>query len=209
MARSYSYEASAITEVGTGQFIDETGMYDAFILCAAYEKNSKGTEGISLLLSIRDIEVGPFYIYTHRGDGSTLPGYRLIQSIMVCTGVAKLDAQMGKIKRWNSDLGARREEDGEVYPAFVQKRLFAALQQEEYVKKSGDVGIQLRLLDVFKVPDLRSAYEIKQKHPTANAYKTCKTYLEKNPIKKLKSQPVKSVSGESTLATFHDDDIPF
>ena len=216
--RTYTYDKTALNDDGGyGTYIEGAGLYSVEITDAWYEKNDKGTE--SVCLKVADVEhgntAGPLRLMTHNGKGDTLPDYRKLNSLLRCTDVAKLEPSKGTVNLYDFDSGARRDMEREVFPSLKGKKVWLALQPEEYFNNQGLSKTALKIFDFFRLSDKKSAQEIAGGKAQAQGFEQCINYLRAHPVKMAKNvatggsaQATRMTSAPAADA-FTDDDIPF
>lgn len=212
--RTYTYDKTALNDDGGyGSYIEGAGLYSVEITDAWYERNDKGTEFVCL--KVADIEhgntAGPLRMATHNGKGDTLPDYRKLNSLLRCAEVNQLKPEKGTVNLYDYDTGSRRDMEREVFPGLKGKKVWLALQPEEYVNNQGITKSMLKVFDFFRASDKKSAQEIAGGKAHAVAFDGCVKYLQAHPVRHAKgASPTKPASSAPAgNAGFEDDDIPF
>jgi hypothetical protein len=211
MSRSYELDTYAAREANTGgKRIVETGKYIGVIRFAFYEKNDKGTESISFMFeSDGGQEAGPLTIYTHNGKGEQLGGYKLVNAIMTCSGISRMNAAPTPVSLYDYDRKEVVVKTKDVYTEFTNKRIGFVLQQEEYEKTrdGGGVGTRIIIAAPFHVPTELMAAEILDKKTMPDLLGKYMEYIAKNPVRKLRNKPQTSSqnTGSSTADEYFGD----
>lgn len=213
MARSYTLDTEAAKRSNTGgKRIDTAGAYPGQIRIAFYDKNDRGTESVQLMFeSDGGQEIGPLPLYTHKGDGTPLPGFDAFNAILTCARVRELKSARGEVELYDFNEQKPVTKQKEVYPALSGKRIGLFLRQEEYQKQSGEIGERMVIAAPFD-PDTRlMAVEILNKQTEANSYEKVLAWIEKNPVKAMKGARRQPDNMPPTYSAndFNDDDIPF
>jgi hypothetical protein len=212
MARDYNLDPEAAKQANTGgKRITESGGYAGTFKAAFYEKNEKGTEAVHLMFeSDAGQEVGPLAIYTHKGDGTTLPGFNALNALMTCLKVRALESKRGKVDLYDFDSQKMVTKDKDVYPALVGKRVGLVLRREEYEKRSGEIGERMTLAASYDPDSRLMASEILGKVAEPAALDRMLDWVDKNPVKHLKNgRPAAASTARTAADDFVDDDIPF
>lgn len=208
--RTYALDTTAAKEANNGgKRISEPGEYTGKIRAAWHEVNEKGTESVHIIFaSDGGQEAGPLALYTHKGDGTTLPSYKTLNAIMACCKVRELKPTRGPVKLWNRDANAEVEKQKDIFPALSGKPLGLVLQAEEYENRNFEVKERMVIAAPFEAGTRKMAEEVLTQSPDAKALDKYLTWFSNgHQVKKLKSRN----HAESAPAPQSDnfDDIPF
>lgn len=180
-----SAEAARKSEHRTS-FIDTKGAYLGVFTKAEDIKAASGTRGVSISFKGNDGAMSNFAIYTVKSDGTQLPDYGLLISIMTVLGVRDIKPQKTRVSEWDRDAKANVEIDAMCFRELMNKQIGCLFIMEEYEKQNtpGEYGWGARLNGVYRAADELVASEILDR----------KTRPEKlqNLIDTLRDRPVKS-----------------
>lgn len=212
MAREYTLDADAAKQANTGgQRISETGPYVGKIKAAFYEKNPKGTESVNLMFVADDgREIGPLAMYTHNSNGEELPGYNAFNALMTCLKLRKLAARPGSVDLYDYDSKQVVTKQKDLYAEISGKAIGLFLRREEYEKQSGETGERMVIAGSFDPATRLMANEILAQKTEAHNYDNMLSWLDREPVKKLRNRREPSGNASQPIGSdFADDDIPF
>lgn len=207
MTRSYNLDTTAAKEANaSGKRITETGKYQGEITNAFYEENKNGTEIVSVMFVSDDgRECGPLPMYTHNGKGEQIAGYKTFNALMTCCKIKAVTFKPSTVNLWDYDEKAMKDKQKDCSPELKGKKIGLVLQQEEYQKGDGSIGERMILAAPFEHGTEMMAMEILGKAREASSLGGFMAFIAKNPIRKLRGQPVQ----QSRPIDDGSDDINF
>lgn len=212
-ARAYQLDTDAAKEANSGgKRIKESGAYAGKIRAAWYETNPKGTEIVNILFNADNgQEAGPLALYTHKGDGTALSGYNVLNAIMTCAKVRALTPKSGPVELYDYDQQRNVTKDKLTYPELTGKSIGLVLRREEYENRNGELKERLTVFASFEPGTKLMAEEILSKQTEAKAFARVVEWIEREPVKHLKRSNGggRPANGAPPADDFSDDDIPF
>jgi hypothetical protein len=194
MTIEYGYnEESALHADDVANRIDSSAAYVCSIEKAEAVLTDKGTQGVLLGVRTANGEEGEFTLYLRRDDGTEVFGMKLMQAIMLITGVRGLRSVPGRVERWDNELGERAEVDGETFPDLLKKKCGLVFQRENYRTSRGRDAFRINLYGVYHPETLLTATEIKGKVSSpAKLHKILKGLKDRNSIKETAHEPAQA-----------------
>jgi len=143
--------------------LDTSGAYVGVFTKAFGTKSQSGTEGITLEFDTGSAGKAEVTLWTRKEDGEPAFGMNFLQSIMMMLGLRGLKSTSGKVDQWDNDAGKRVEQDGEVFPELLNRRIGLVLQKELLTKRSGGDSYRMNVYGVFHHESKLTASEIKER----------------------------------------------
>lgn len=216
MSRNFDLDTSAAKDANSGgKRITQPGPYAGTFRSAFYESNKNGTESVNLVFVAENgQEVGPIALYTHNGDGEALPSYKMLNAIMACMRLRKLESKPGKVTLYDFDRKAEVTKEKTCYPALVGPRIGLVLQGEEYENRNGEVKVRMVIAAAYDADSKRMADEVLTQAADAKALPKFLEWFEGHQVKPLRGTPRRTNDNQparpSAADDFADDsDIPF
>jgi len=217
MSRSYTFEAELAQQAEIlYRYIDKPGIYTGEFTAAWYEQSQSGAECIKFKFVADDgRQANNLAIYTHKGSGEKLAGYRLIQKIMACMRIKGLHSREGTVELFDYHSKQRVEKPRDIYPGLYGP-IGLVLTTEEYQGK-WDIKKQLIIYAAFDPHTKLMADEIIKGIQPPRALNELSDYLtEKNewhkPLNGKHAAPPAQEQPKAQNQTeneFESDDIPF
>lgn len=209
--RTYALDTEAAKQANSsGKRITEAGAYTGEFRHAWHEVNDNRTEGVFFLFVSSDgREAGPLALYTHNSEGKALPGFNMLNAIMVCSRVKELTTRPVKIELWDYDVQKNVAKEKNVFTALTSKPIGLLLRLEDYEGRRGEVRQRLVIHGAFEPHSRLMAGEILERATEPKALDTAVDWLLKNPVKPLKSARKAAAVQHGTGAAQFDDDIPY
>lgn len=165
--------------------IDHSGPYvGEFTYAEKVISKEKGTLGMKLGFDDGHGGKCELTLWTKKADGTPLFGFNIVQAILCVLGLKGLKPVKGKVYSWNEETKKSRdlEEDGEVYPDLLKKRIGLVLQKElKNNEVSGKEFFNMNIFGVFQDGTRLTATEIKEKKVKAEKFeKMTKTVKDKD-----------------------------
>jgi len=194
-----------------GKRITQPGEYTGKFAQAWYQKNEKGTEGVFLTFEADTGQVANLRLYTHNGSGEELPSYKTFNAVLAVLRLKGVESKKGKVTVFDGSDDV--EQDADVFPDLVGKKIGILLQTEEYHNKNGEVKTQANLFAPF-CPDKRAtAAEVLNKKVDGGLDKLIEYFdtVSHKPIKGSKgpADSARPPSSKKVSSEFAEDDIPF
>jgi hypothetical protein len=210
--RAYTLNPDAARAAGAGSRITETGKYvGAIVSAVATVSGQKASEGIEISFEADDGRTADYLtIWTHRSDGTELPGFRMVNALMTCVKARELKPVKGSV----ADPRTGGTKEAFVYAALAQ-RVGLILQRENYVKQDGTEGFKFDIVLPFDPVTGQSAAEILNRETdAAQVDRIASTLKDKAPRNKpAGGSPHASfghpANGGSKGLPDMDEDIPF
>lgn len=218
MSRNFDLDTTAAKDANSGgKRITTHGAFVGTFRAAFYEKNERGTESVNLILAADNgQETGLLSLYTHNSDGEPLPSYKMVNAIMACMRLRRIQTQPGKVTLYDFTSAQDVVRDKEIYPALIGPRVGLVLQGEEYAANNGEVKVRMIVVGAFDPASRRTAEEVLSQAQEAKALDRLLAWLDKNPVRPLRGAPRQSGATRTTGTPrtsaqddFVDDDIPF
>lgn len=182
--------------------LDTSGAYIGTFLRAEATTSQAGTEGIVFEFDGGSAGKTEFTLWTRKEDGSTAFGMNFVQALMLMFGLRNLRSVAGKVMRWDEDANGRVEQDGEVFPDLVGKRIGVVLQKELTTKRSGGDSYRMNLYGVFHHESKLTASEIRErKVQPAKLDKLLKSLKDKD-NRKASAEPAQPSMAPAPSGTF-------
>jgi hypothetical protein len=198
--------AAARQADNVGSYLNEMGAYKGVIV-SAYEKVSKtkGTKGVCIVFESNG-QKARFDMWVRRADGTDLPDFGKLMSLMTCAKVKSLAPKSGIVKIYDRDANAEADHQVNVLPELVGKSVSIAFETEDY-QYNGEVKTKL-IPKHFASDDGFTAGEIFDKKTTATQFEKLLGYLRHRPLRHTQLQAQQQ---QKPAASFNDmdDDIPF
>lgn len=158
----YTLDANAAKSAGLAARITENGKYIGKITRAEGKTSTQGSEGIELSFETDEgLKADYVSIWTHNRDGKELGGFKVVNALMTVLRLREIESVNGKVT----------ESDGKVRDAIVFPQLLKpvgmVMQREEYTKRDGGTGYEMRLVIPFDVATGMTAKEILDRASTA------------------------------------------
>lgn len=207
MMRDFELDRKAAEEANTGgKRITEPGVYTGKFRAAWHEQNDKGTESVNLIFASDSGQECSLVLYVYNNVGQELPSYKMLNAIMACMRVRKLEAKKGRVSIYDFDRKADVEREKVCYPAMTQNRIGLVLQAEEYENRDGDTKTRLLIAAPFEAESRKMADEVLSSAPEAKALDRFLGWFEKHKVKPLLGKMPRNPSMSSQP---DDDEIPF
>lgn len=209
--RTYALNTEAAKQANSsGKRITEAGAYTGEFRHAWHEVNDKGTEGVFFLfLSSDGREAGPLALYTHNSEGKALPGFNMLNAIMVCGRVNEMTTKPAMVELWDYEAQKSMPKKKNIFTALTSKPIGLLLRLEDYEGRKGEVRQRLVIHGVFEPHSRFMAGEILERATEPKALDAAVEWLLKNPVKQLKSARKQSASQEYAAVPQFDDDVPY
>jgi len=143
--------------------LDTSGAYVGTFTKAFGATSQKGTEGITLEFDAGSAGKTEVTLWARKDDGEPAFGMNFLQSIMLMLGLRSLKSVTGTVEAWDNDANKRIEQDGEVFPELMGKRIGLVLQKELTTKQSGGDSYRMNVYGVFHHESKLTASEIKER----------------------------------------------
>lgn len=202
MARQFALNADAAREANSGgKQIRQTGKYKGKIKAAFYDTSDKGAESVNIMFeSDQGQTCGPLSIYTHNRDGKELPGFKLVNAIMVCVRARQLTAKTGPVDLYDFDTNSVQTKQKDLYVELTGKDIGLVLQQEEMTDANGNLKLDNNGLPKFRMViaapfDYQSelmAGEILDKKAAPEQLGKFMDYIMQNPVRHAKKRATAS-----------------
>lgn len=217
MARNFALNQDAAREANSvGKQIRMTGKYKGTIT-AFYDKSDKGAESVNLMFeSDQGQTCGPLSIYTHNRDGRELPGFKLVNAIMVCVRTRSLTTTLGNVDLYDFDTNSVQTKKKEVYQELSGKKIGLVLQQEEMTDKEGNLKLdnsgnpkyRMTVSAPFDYQSELMAVEILDKKATPEQLGKVLEYIMANPVRFAKKKASNNNQPPPNFEGLNNDDIP-
>ena len=161
---SYDYDEKAASHADDiANRIDDNGAFIGVFKRAQAVTAESGSTGIKFEFEAPGGGSASFSLYGHRGDGSVIFGWNLIQAAMCILGLKGLKSEAGKVSVYDKDSKKSVEADGEVFPQLCNKAIGIVMQKELYTKDSGGETSRVNLYSFFHPETRLTASEIREK----------------------------------------------
>lgn len=217
MARNFALNQDAAREANSGgKQIRATGKYKGTIT-AFYDKSDKGAESVNLMFeSDQGQTCGPLSIYTHNKDGKELPGFKLVNAIMVCVRTRSLTTAPGNVELYDFDTNSVQTKQKDVYQELSGKKIGLVLQQEEMTDKDGHLKLdnqgnpkyRMTVSAPFDYQSELMAVEILDKKATPEQLGKVLEYIMANPVRFAKKKAGNNNQPPPNFEGLNNDDIP-
>lgn len=219
MARDFTLNQDAAREANSGgKQIRITGKYKGSII-AFYDKSDGGAESVNLMFeSDQGQTCGPLSIYTHNKDGKELPGFKLVNALMVCVRTRTLTTKLGNVELYDFDSGSVQTKQKEIYQELSGKKIGLVLQQEEMTDKAGNLKLdnqgnpkyRMTVAAPFDYQSELMAVEILDKKATPEQLGKVLEYIMANPIRFAKRKAAQGNNNQPppNFEGLNNDDIP-
>lgn len=209
--RTYALDTKAAKQANSGgKRITEAGAYTGEFRHAWHEVNDKGTEGVFFLFVSSDgREAGPLALYTHNSEGKALPGFNMLNAIMVCGRVKEMTTKPAMVELWDYETKKSMPKKKNIFTALTSKPIGLLLRIEDYKDRNGDVRQRLVIHGAFEPHSRFMAGEILEHATEPKALDAVVEWLLENPVKQLKTAQKQSTSQDHATVPQFDDLIPF
>lgn len=204
--RTYSLDAKAAKQVGTSNYITDTGKYIGTFTRAECVMSTQDTEGVEFdFKSVDGRTVNYLQLWTHNSEGKEIYGGKVLSAIMACLRVRTM---MPKPMDFTKFDGSRYTADG--LAELMTTPIGVLLQREEYEKRDGGTGFKFNIVAPFEAKTELTAAEILDKKSIPEQLaKMAATLHDRVP---RAQKPAKTAMAPvNATQTFNDmdDDIPF
>jgi len=187
--------------------IEQKGKYLGTITRAEQTISDKGTKGIDFSFKSNTGETADYLtLWTHKEDGTALPGYNALMAIMTCLRLRSISPSDGEIEKWDNDQQKRVKTSATLFKDLMNKPIGFILYMEEYPKKAGGTGWKPVIYSVFDEHGF-TASEILSKAVKAETLDKMLTVLKDKPMRK--SEHAAHAEEQRPANNPFDDDIPF
>lgn len=190
MAVEYTYnEEQASKADSMADRIDTGGAYVGTFLRAEAVESEKGTQGVLFEFEAGSAGKAEFTLWTVKDNGEAAFGMNFLQSILLMFGLRGLKAVSGLVERYDYDAGKRIEEEGEVFPDLVGKKIGVILQKELTTRQSGGEGFRMNCYGIFHHETRLTASEIRERKVTPAKVDKLLRSLKDKDSRKAKAEP--------------------
>lgn len=223
---TYAYDDTHVAAADSGgggrKFLDDSGPYVGAITYALAVQSSNGGWGVEFGFTADDGRKTkyPLTLWTLGPDGRRYFGHNLLECLLICAGMkAGMALKPGRVTylKWDYDLRAEVEMEGDGYPGMTGKRIGLILQREIYTNKKGNDAVSHAIVGAFDPETRQAASEKIANKPAELTAKRCAELKDKD------SRAVQSTMGydnngftsraapTAAVAALADleDDIPF
>lgn len=183
---NYETDTAAATQAGSSIRIEECGGYVGRLVRAEAVTSSRGTQGLELAFKSANGQTADYLtLWTQNADGELLFGRKVLMAILTCMGLRSIQAQRGRIKKWNPDTRAEELTDAVLFPSMMDRDIGLLLVPEEYAK-TDNTGTAWKMVVVgaFEPKTRRMPVEIIERKPNGGE-------LLESVIKNLRPRPLK------------------
>ena len=157
--RSYSLDPRAASDVGTSNFITDTGKYVGRFVRAEAKISKQQTDGIELDFVADDGRRANFLsLWTYTRDGQETYGLKVLSAILACLRLRGI--QGGQIHFKDRD---GRPVTGDGFPDLMGKPIGLLLQRANFTKDDGSPGYKFNIFAPFDAKSELTASEILNK----------------------------------------------
>src|SRR5690606_2180033 len=154
--RAYTADTTAAAQVGTSNYVDESGKYIGEITLAESVTSKRGTEGIEISFLTREGQQANYLtLWTYNESSEALYGYKVLSALMTVMGVSRIEPKQGDIK--DRDGNQRRVI---AFPALHKVPVGLVLQKEYYTKQDGTGGYKFNIIVPFNAQTELTAKEM-------------------------------------------------
>ncbi|WP_374356233.1 hypothetical protein [Chitinimonas sp.] len=220
MSRSYDLDTNAAKKADEkASRIEATGDYIGTFKYAIAKKAKSGADGIELHFEDRAKQEARLTLWTHKGDGTALSGFNVLQAILTCLSLRGIKAAPQPVELYDAQAKTKVRKELDVYPDLMGKPIGLLLQlaPEEYLDKQGSLKVanKLEIYSIYNADSRMVASEILARAPKAEKLEKVKASLKDRALKKLPAGQSAQSSGNGGPAPtggfddFDDCDIPF
>lgn len=225
---SYALDQDAARKAGTVGRITATGRYLGTLTHAWFEESENHAHALKFKFKAIDGATAEVAVWTHNKEGKPLSGFNLLQALMTCLKLRKLESVRGQVPIYDRREKKDVEQVREVYPDLTGKPIGLFLEAEisKYTDDHGNDAEYTRMVLAapFRAEDGKMAGEILDQKPKAEQADKYEVYLL---AKKPRTQDRREKPGErdergvyggqtgsyanqgGSGGGFDDDDIPF
>lgn len=173
----------------TSKFIKDTGKYKGQFIKAEALIAQSGTKGIAFTFEAEDKQTANFSIYTTKSDGERLRGFQLVQALMACMKLNRVNpAVFGEATKYDFDSKQDVKYQAPLLLDLMNKPIGIVLQSCEYAKEkdrkpTGEYGWKLELQGAFHPGTELTATEILSSKTTPQLLAGIIAHLADRPLK--------------------------
>lgn len=182
--------------------IDTSGPYvGTFAYAEKVISAQKGSKGMRLGFDDGHGGRREIALWTHDKDGKVLGGngYNFVNALMAVMGLKGLKAVKGKVYVWNEETKKQRdlEQDGEVYPDLIGKRVGLFLQKVLKTNdRNGKDYFDMELYGIFHAESKLTSTELKEKKAKPEKFeKMLKSIKDRDARSKKTDEPAQPSLG--------------
>lgn len=158
----YTLNPGAAKAAGVASRITENGKYIGKITRAEGKTSTHRSEGVELSFETDEgLKADYVSIWTHNRDGKELGGFKTLNALMTVLELREIESVNGKVTEADG-----KTRDAILFPT-LHRRVGMVMQREEYEKRGGGTGYEMRLVLPFNADSGKTAKEILERLPTA------------------------------------------